>query len=95
MIFLMIDSFIQIQNLSHLISFKMTSSTWSLVLHTFGRMVEMFLGGAGIKRDLSGNVAVIEATKQCLETVRFGLFKFFVYLSIYFCLFLKFTFFFF
>ncbi|XP_071692294.1 uncharacterized protein [Rutidosis leptorrhynchoides] len=59
-----------IQNLNHLISFKMTSSTWSLVLNTFGGMVEMFLSAAGIKRDPSGNISVIEATKQCLETVR-------------------------
>ncbi|KAL8253852.1 hypothetical protein R6Q59_032073 [Mikania micrantha] len=56
-----------IQNFSHLISFKMTSSTWVLVLHTFGRMVELFLGTAGVKRD---NVAESEATKQCLDTVR-------------------------
>ncbi|GJU17487.1 HEAT repeat-containing protein 6 isoform X1 [Tanacetum coccineum] len=54
-----------IQNLSHVLSFKMTSSTWGLLLSTFGRMVEIFLG-----RNPSGNVIVIEATKQCLETVR-------------------------
>ncbi|KAK1408968.1 hypothetical protein QVD17_41162 [Tagetes erecta] len=56
-----------IHNFSHHISFKMTSSTWVLVLHTFGGMVEMFLGSVGGKRD---NVADIEAAKQCLEIVR-------------------------
>nr|GEU72704.1 hypothetical protein [Tanacetum cinerariifolium] len=60
---LQLSSFIQ--NLSHVISFKMTSSTWCLVLSTFGRMEEIFLG-----RNPSGNIIVIEATKQCIETVR-------------------------
>ncbi|KAJ9549714.1 hypothetical protein OSB04_022257 [Centaurea solstitialis] len=59
-----------IQNFNHIISFKMTSSTWGLVLRTFGGMVEMFLGSAGIKQDPSGNFAGTEATKQCLEIVR-------------------------
>ncbi|KAK9076613.1 hypothetical protein SSX86_004947 [Deinandra increscens subsp. villosa] len=56
-----------IQNFSRLISFKMTSLTWVLVLYTFGGMVEMFLGAAGAKID---NAAEFEATKQCLDTVR-------------------------
>ncbi|KAI3501532.1 hypothetical protein L1887_29403 [Cichorium endivia] len=56
-----------IHNFTHLIPFKVTSSTWGIVLHTFGGMVGMFLG---IKRDPSGNIAAIEATKHCLETVR-------------------------
>nr|XP_043638828.1 HEAT repeat-containing protein 6 isoform X2 [Erigeron canadensis] len=59
-----------IQNLSRAISLKMTSSTWSLVLQTFGGMVELFLGTTPMKGDPSGSIAVIEATKQCLETVR-------------------------
>ncbi|CAI9274657.1 unnamed protein product [Lactuca saligna] len=59
-----------IHSFSHLISFKVTSSTWGLVLHTFGGMVEMFLGIAGIKRDSSDNISVTEATKHCLDTVR-------------------------
>ncbi|KAI3787534.1 hypothetical protein L1987_42072 [Smallanthus sonchifolius] len=56
-----------IQNFGRLISFKMTSSTWVLVLHAFGGMVEVFLGAAGVKRD---NVVEFEAAKQCLDTVR-------------------------
>ncbi|KAI3727828.1 hypothetical protein L6452_16448 [Arctium lappa] len=59
-----------IQNFNHTISFKMTSSTWGLVLCAFGGMVEMFLGSGGIKKDVSGNIAVTEAAKQCLEIVR-------------------------
>ncbi|KAL4570566.1 hypothetical protein LXL04_026222 [Taraxacum kok-saghyz] len=59
-----------IHNFSHFISFKVTSSTWSLVLHTYGGMLAMFLSTAGTKRDPSGNIVVIEATKHCLDTVR-------------------------
>lgn len=35
--------------------------------------MEMFLGNgiAGIKRDSSDNISVTEATKHCLDTVRF------------------------
>ncbi|XP_076881431.1 uncharacterized protein LOC143529544 [Bidens hawaiensis] len=56
-----------IHNFSRLINFKMTSSTWALVLNTFGGMVETLLGAAGVKRD---NAAEFEATKHLLDTVR-------------------------
>ncbi|KAM0015636.1 putative armadillo-like helical protein [Helianthus debilis subsp. tardiflorus] len=66
-----LHALVQLSQLIHYfsdrISFKMTSVTWVLVLHTFGGMVEMFLGADGVKRD---NVAEFEATKQCLDTVR-------------------------
>ncbi|KAJ0638725.1 hypothetical protein HanHA300_Chr00c0052g0699821 [Helianthus annuus] len=67
-----LHALVQLSQLMHYfsdrISFKMTSVTWVLVLHTFGGMVEMFLGADGVKRD---NVAEFETTKQCLDTVRF------------------------
>ncbi|KAM7531528.1 hypothetical protein LguiB_034938 [Lonicera macranthoides] len=59
-----------IYNVSRHVSFEMTSSSWALVLDSFGRMADNFLGKAGMKRFFLGNVPVIRALKQLLETIR-------------------------
>ncbi|CAL5376044.1 unnamed protein product [Camellia sinensis] len=58
-----------VYDVSHRVSLDINSSYWALMLDSFGRMVEIFLGKAGRKRVLSGNV-VVRALKHCLETTR-------------------------
>ncbi|XP_057510262.1 uncharacterized protein LOC130792729 isoform X1 [Actinidia eriantha] len=58
-----------IYNVSHRVSLDINSSYWSLMLESFGRMVERVLGQDGRKRVSLGNV-VARAVKQCLETLR-------------------------
>ncbi|GFS44555.1 ARM repeat superfamily protein [Actinidia rufa] len=58
-----------IYNVSHRVSLDINSSYWTLMLESFGRMVERVLGQDGRKRVSLGNV-VARAVKQCLETLR-------------------------
>ncbi|THG16204.1 hypothetical protein TEA_002766 [Camellia sinensis var. sinensis] len=46
-----------VYDVSHRVSLDINSSYWALMLDSFGRMVEIFLGKAGRKRVLSGNVS--------------------------------------
>lgn len=50
-----------IYNFSQHVTFEITSSSWALLLDSFGRMVEIFLGKACLNRFFSGNVTVIKA----------------------------------
>lgn len=59
-----------IRNVSRRVSFEMTPSSWTLLLDSLERMVIIFLDKAGPKRIFFGNVDVIRAIKQCLETIR-------------------------
>ncbi|KZV33103.1 HEAT repeat-containing protein 6 [Dorcoceras hygrometricum] len=67
-------AFIKLSNLFHGVchcaSLEINSTSWALVLDSFERMVEFFLGN-GEKRSKSvRNVAALKATKQCLESLR-------------------------
>ncbi|XP_073159356.1 uncharacterized protein [Henckelia pumila] len=53
----------------HCASLEMNSTSWALVLESFGRMVEIFLG-KGERNILIGNGAALKATKQCFESLR-------------------------
>ncbi|KAK9275882.1 hypothetical protein L1049_023156 [Liquidambar formosana] len=59
-----------IHGLSQCVSLDINSSSWSLMLDSFGNMVEFFLGKPGTKRVFSGNAAGIRAILDCLETLR-------------------------
>ncbi|XAR71521.1 hypothetical protein NMG60_11028837 [Bertholletia excelsa] len=67
-------TFTQLSNLvyvvSRRVSLDMNSSYWVLMLDTFRRMMEIFLGNSGRKRISLGNV-VVRAVKNCLETIRY------------------------
>ncbi|GMP35296.1 hypothetical protein CsSME_00007790 [Camellia sinensis var. sinensis] len=69
-----------VYDVSHRVSLDINSSYWALMLDSFGRMVEIFLGKAGRKRVLSGNV-VVRALKHCLETTRPVVFLLFFFLD--------------
>ncbi|KAK4433593.1 HEAT repeat-containing protein 6 [Sesamum alatum] len=64
-----------IHGISHCSSLEMNATSWALMLESFERIVQNFLGKAKTEGVLVGNVAVIKATKQCLESLRclFGL----------------------
>lgn len=54
----------------HCASMEMNSTLWALVLDSFERMVEIFLGKGEKMSILIGNGAALKATKQCLESLR-------------------------
>ncbi|XP_052210867.1 uncharacterized protein LOC127813768 isoform X2 [Diospyros lotus] len=60
---------LEMHDVSRRVSLDINLTYWALMLNSFGRMVEIFLGKSGRKRVSSGNV-VVRAIKQCLETVR-------------------------
>ncbi|XP_011074984.1 HEAT repeat-containing protein 6 isoform X2 [Sesamum indicum] len=59
-----------IHGISHYSSLEMNSTSWALILESFEKIVQNFLGKAKTEGVLDGNVAVIKATKQCLESLR-------------------------
>ncbi|KAI3460726.1 hypothetical protein Pfo_017389 [Paulownia fortunei] len=66
-----------IHGISHCSFLEMNSTSWALLLDSFKRIVQIFVGKAKPESVLIGNVAVIKATKQCLESLRrlFGLYQ--------------------
>ncbi|KAL0391640.1 UNVERIFIED_CONTAM: Dynamin-2B [Sesamum radiatum] len=64
-----------IHGISRCSSLELNSASWALMLESFERIMQSFLGKAKTEGILVGNVAVIKATKQCLESLRclFGL----------------------
>ncbi|KAL2539022.1 ARM repeat superfamily protein [Forsythia ovata] len=69
-----ITSFIELSHFIHSVSIcaslQMNSTSWALVLDSFKRIVEIFLGKAQTNKIFVGNVTVIKATKLCLESIR-------------------------
>lgn len=63
---------LQIHGISHSSFLEMNSTSWALVLDSFKRIVQIFLGKAKTEGALIENVAVIIPTKQCLESLRCG-----------------------
>ncbi|KAK6115494.1 hypothetical protein DH2020_007763 [Rehmannia glutinosa] len=55
----------------------MNSKSWALVLDSFRRILQTLLGMAKTESVLVGDIAIIKATKQCLESLRrlFGLYQ--------------------
>lgn len=60
----------QTRNVSKCIAIELNSSSWAVMLDSFGKMVEYFLGKPGRKRVFSGNDAAIKAIIECLNTLR-------------------------
>ncbi|CAK9149775.1 unnamed protein product [Ilex paraguariensis] len=60
-----------VHNVSNCVSFEMNSSSWALVLDSFGKMVKIFSCKGGTKSFVSWNVSVVRAIKQSVDTIRF------------------------
>uniref|UniRef100_A0A5B7A0N8 Putative HEAT repeat-containing protein 6 n=1 Tax=Davidia involucrata TaxID=16924 RepID=A0A5B7A0N8_DAVIN len=59
-----------IHDVSHRVSLEINPTSWALVLDSFGRMLDILFSKAGTKRTFLGNVGVIRAINQCLETIK-------------------------
>ncbi|KAL1559208.1 HEAT repeat-containing protein 6-like [Salvia divinorum] len=68
------ETFVKLSALIHEIShssfLEMNSTMWGLVLDSFKRIVQVFLGNVDTKRAIIRNVALIKPTKNCLESLR-------------------------
>ncbi|XP_057781200.1 uncharacterized protein LOC130999628 isoform X4 [Salvia miltiorrhiza] len=59
-----------IHGISHSSFLEMNSTMWGIVLDSFKRIVQIFLGSVETERAIIRNVSVIKPTKQCLESLR-------------------------
>ncbi|KAL6571731.1 hypothetical protein OROHE_003374 [Orobanche hederae] len=66
-----------IHGISHSSFLEINSRSWALVLDSFKRMVQILLSMAKTESLSVGIIAILQATKQCLESIRhlFGLYQ--------------------
>lgn len=59
-----------IHDACHCFSLEINSSSWSLILDSFGKMMDYFVGKAGFIAG-SSNAALVKPAMECLETLRY------------------------
>ncbi|KAL6526451.1 hypothetical protein OROGR_015541 [Orobanche gracilis] len=66
-----------IHGISHCSFLEINSRSWALVFDSFKRMMQILLSMAKTESLSVGNIAILQATKQCLESTRrlFGLYQ--------------------